>query len=126
MAGGSVSCAKLLIQHSALVNARSQPGGLTPLHLAAAGAGGKANLACMLVLLQARAQLGIGNQKQWTPLHSAAYSGQDEAVKRLAHAGARLDAKTGGGLTAYDIAVGAAMPYAVACGVLLLPVVPLM
>ncbi|HET7564944.1 MAG TPA: ankyrin repeat domain-containing protein [Gemmatimonadaceae bacterium] len=49
-------------------------------------------LAFVMTLLHRGADVSLANDRGWTPLHQAAYSGQLELARRLLAAGARVDA----------------------------------
>jgi ankyrin repeat protein len=99
----NVEMIRLLLVHNAAVDARTVPGKVAPIHMAA----GRGQLDAIAALLDAGADKEAADENGWTALHWAAHSGQDRAVAFLLKSGFNPDAKRKGGESAADVAQAA-------------------
>ena len=97
---GNVELIELFVKGGADVNAREEPTGITPLHVAAQSR--RPDL--IEGLVREGADVHACDGQKWTPLMMAAMRADVATVQQLIKLGARLEDKDGSGKTAYDLA----------------------
>lgn len=95
----------ILLMEGAKVNAPDNKG-FTPLHHAAA----YGNEACVLALINGKADVHATNKDGVTPLHSAASKHNNQTIAALLKNGAPINAKTKHGITPFQSAIGDSEP----------------
>ena len=98
---GHVHIVRILCAANANPNIRTETGGDTPLHIAAA----KGDSASVAELLRVGADPRLKAKNGWTPLHAAMFYQHEDAVRVLMRNGADPTNLDSSGLTANDIAL---------------------